>query len=159
MRAGVGPARLPLLQGRRLANSRTRGGKRDLRVLPTFVVHLVLEAALLVVALGRSHFQHFGLVQELMMEAESLFILSIGRLRHRCRGHVCLLMTILCCLVRQSRKQKQKQPRTQRGRHSEMRMPRSCLKATLKKRPGVACVFAVRQRGGRGHAKHVRAQR
>jgi hypothetical protein len=53
--------------------------EHNLRVFPALVVDSVLEAALLVFAFQRLHFQHLGLIKQLMMEAKDLLILSIGR--------------------------------------------------------------------------------
>jgi len=60
----------------------------NLRVFPALVVDSVLEAALLVFAFQRLHFQHLGLVEKLMMEAKDLFVFSIGRFWCGCGRHV-----------------------------------------------------------------------
>jgi hypothetical protein len=48
-----------------------------IRVFPSLVVDLVLEATLLVVALIRFDISDLGLVEQLMMEAEDLLVLAV----------------------------------------------------------------------------------
>ena len=57
----------------------TRDSERReyIRVLPPFVVDLVLEATLLVVALVRFYISDLGLIEQFMMKAEHLLVLAI----------------------------------------------------------------------------------
>lgn len=55
-------------------NSLQRRHEPNLRVLPAFVVNFVLKAALLVTLVDGLQLQHLGLVQQLMMKTERLFI-------------------------------------------------------------------------------------
>lgn len=65
------------------------GNKSNLRILPALVVNLVLEATLLVIFIDRCHLEHFSLVKQLVMEAQSLLILFELGLRSCCWCHVC----------------------------------------------------------------------
>jgi hypothetical protein len=74
-----------------LVDKREEGDAPNLRVLPAFVMNLVLEAALLVTLVDRLHIEHLGLVQQLMVKTERLFIflelwLWDGSGRHDCAG-------------------------------------------------------------------------
>lgn len=68
-------------------------GGEYIRVLPSFVVNLVLPSALfvvffvLVVAFDGLDFDHLGFVKQFMMKAVDFFVFSIGRLRLRCWRH------------------------------------------------------------------------
>jgi hypothetical protein len=69
-----------------------RGVWADLRVLPAFVMDSILEAAFPVLAFHGLHVQHFGFVEQLMMEAEDLFVFPVRRLRcGRGRHLLCLV--------------------------------------------------------------------
>ena len=68
----------------------TRDSERReyIRVLPPFVVDLVLEATLLVVVLIRLYLSDLGLIEQLMMKAEDLLILLECGFWSCCRCHV-----------------------------------------------------------------------
>lgn len=67
------------------------------RVLPSLVVDLVLEASLLVVTFVWLHFNDLGLIEQFMMEAENFLVLDISRLWGRCGGHTCGSRLKLSC--------------------------------------------------------------
>ena|SRR2546423_4701414 len=65
----------------------TLNEKRDLRVLPSFVVDAIFMWACLILGIASSDLQHFRFVEKLVVEAEHFLVLRIGGDTRGCWSH------------------------------------------------------------------------